>query len=172
MPGPLSCSTGEGNSCTEKMRREDRKWKQQTTQREERQRYRAAPHQMAAGSAEALQFRSAELTKARQRRGSLVHPGEIVTRCSISSETESRLAVPSGVCCIRQQPSCLCRSFIWQSCGCFKALCCVLTRSLMSDSLWPHGLQPTRLLCPWDVSGKNRSGLPFPPPGDIPDPGI
>ena len=25
----------------------------------------------------------------------------------------------------------------------------------MSNSLWPHGLQPTRLLCPWDVPGKN-----------------
>ena len=26
---------------------------------------------------------------------------------------------------------------------------------VMSDSLWSHGLQPTRLLCPWDFSGKN-----------------
>ena len=25
----------------------------------------------------------------------------------------------------------------------------------MSDSVWPHGLQPTRLLCPWDSPGKN-----------------
>ena len=25
----------------------------------------------------------------------------------------------------------------------------------MSDSLQPYGLQPTRLLCPWDSSGKN-----------------
>ena len=25
----------------------------------------------------------------------------------------------------------------------------------MSDSLRPHGLQPARLLCPWDSSGKN-----------------
>ena len=25
----------------------------------------------------------------------------------------------------------------------------------MSDSLWPHGLQPVRLLCPWDSPGKN-----------------
>ena len=23
------------------------------------------------------------------------------------------------------------------------------------DPLWPHGLQPTRLLCPWDFPGKN-----------------
>ena len=26
---------------------------------------------------------------------------------------------------------------------------------VMSDSLWPHGLQPARLLCPWDFPGKN-----------------
>ena len=26
---------------------------------------------------------------------------------------------------------------------------------VVSDSLWPHGLQPTRLLCPWDFPGKN-----------------
>ena len=25
----------------------------------------------------------------------------------------------------------------------------------MSDSVRPHGLQPTRLLCPWDSLGKN-----------------
>ena len=24
----------------------------------------------------------------------------------------------------------------------------------MSDSLWPHGLLPARLLCPWDAPGK------------------
>ena len=27
--------------------------------------------------------------------------------------------------------------------------------SVMSDSLWPHGLQPTRLLCPWNSPGKS-----------------
>ena len=26
---------------------------------------------------------------------------------------------------------------------------------VMSDSLWPHGLSPAWLLCPWDFSGKN-----------------
>ena len=29
------------------------------------------------------------------------------------------------------------------------------SRSVMSDSLRPHGLQPTRLPCPWDFPGKN-----------------
>ena len=27
--------------------------------------------------------------------------------------------------------------------------------SVVSDPLWPHGLQPIRLLCPWDFPGKN-----------------
>ena len=30
-----------------------------------------------------------------------------------------------------------------------------VSHSVMSDSLRPHGLQPTRLLCPWDFPGKN-----------------
>ena len=38
--------------------------------------------------------------------------------------------------------------------------------------LWPYGLHPARLLCPWDFPGKNTSGLPCPPPGDLPHPGI
>ena len=33
--------------------------------------------------------------------------------------------------------------------------CAALSCSVMSDSLQPHGLQPTRLLCPWDSPGKN-----------------
>ena len=43
----------------------------------------------------------------------------------------------------------------------------------MSSSLQSHGLRPTRLLCSWDSPGKEYwSGLSFPPPGDLPDPGI
>ena len=29
------------------------------------------------------------------------------------------------------------------------------SHSVVSDSLQPHGLQPTRLLCPWDFLGKS-----------------
>ena len=32
---------------------------------------------------------------------------------------------------------------------------CVLSRSAMSDSVRPFGLEPTRFLCPWDSPGKN-----------------
>ena len=33
--------------------------------------------------------------------------------------------------------------------------CCCYIASVMSDSVRPHGLQPTRLLRPWDSPGKN-----------------
>ena len=32
---------------------------------------------------------------------------------------------------------------------------CMLSPSVMSDCLQAHGLQPTRLLCPWDSPSKN-----------------
>ena len=49
----------------------------------------------------------------------------------------------------------------------------VLSCSVVSDSLRPHGLLPTRLLCPWGFSRQEYwSGLPCPPPGDLPNPGI
>ena len=50
---------------------------------------------------------------------------------------------------------------------------CVLCCSVVSDSLGLHGLQPTRLLCPWGFSSQEYwSGLPCPPPGELPCPGI
>ena len=33
-----------------------------------------------------------------------------------------------------------------------------VSHSVMSDSLQPHGLYPTGLLCPWNFSGKNTGG--------------
>ena len=32
---------------------------------------------------------------------------------------------------------------------------CALIHSIVSDSLWPCGPQPTRVLCSWDSTGKN-----------------
>ena len=37
----------------------------------------------------------------------------------------------------------------------FSERSCEPACSVMSDSLWPHGLWPTRFLCPWDFPGKN-----------------
>ena len=34
-------------------------------------------------------------------------------------------------------------------------MCASSVTSVVSDSLSAHGLQPSRLLCPWDSSGKN-----------------
>ena len=36
----------------------------------------------------------------------------------------------------------------------------VYAHLVMSHSLWPHGLEPTRLFCPWDFPGKN-TGVGF-----------
>ena len=50
---------------------------------------------------------------------------------------------------------------------------CVLSCSVVSDSPRPHGLQPGRLLCPWETSGKNIGVSCYSLlPGDLPDPGI
>ena len=39
--------------------------------------------------------------------------------------------------------------------GCCCCCCCCWVASVMSDSVRPHGLQPTRLPRPWDSPGKN-----------------
>ena len=49
----------------------------------------------------------------------------------------------------------------------------VLVTSVVYESLRPYGLQPARLLCPWDSPGKNTGvGCRAPPPGGLPHPGI
>ena len=51
--------------------------------------------------------------------------------------------------------------------------CAVLSRSVTSNSLQPLGLEPARLLCSWGFSRQEYwNGLPCPPPGDLPKPGI
>ena len=49
---------------------------------------------------------------------------------------------------------------IWNEMGCNYWVCktCHIkkfTDIVVSDSLWPFGLEPTRLLCPWDSPNKN-----------------
>ena len=49
---------------------------------------------------------------------------------------------------------------------------CVLSLSVVSNSVRPLGLWPTRLLCPWGFSRQEYwSGLPCCPPGDLPTQG-
>ena len=53
------------------------------------------------------------------------------------------------------------------------SISCVFSHSVMSNSLGPHKLQPTRLLCPWGFSRQEHwSGLPCPSLGDRANPGI
>ena len=52
-------------------------------------------------------------------------------------------------------------------------VCALLSRLVVSDSLQTHGLQPASLLCLWGFSRQEyQSGLPCPPPWDLPNPGI
>ena len=47
------------------------------------------------------------------------------------------------------------------------------SRSVTSNSLKPQRLYPSRLFCPWGFSRQwYWNGLPCPPPGDLPKPGI
>ena len=51
--------------------------------------------------------------------------------------------------------------------------CHLVTKSCLTDSLRPHGLFPTRFLCPWDFPGKHPGrGCNFPSLGDLPKPGM
>ena len=55
-----------------------------------------------------------------------------------------------------------CRPFIVNFKGNFTW--CMLSHSVVSDSLRPHVLQPARVLCPWEFSRQEYwSGLPCPP---------
>ena len=44
---------------------------------------------------------------------------------------------------------------ILRTAGCGCGCCCCWVTSVVSDSLWPHRRQPTRLPHPWDSPGKN-----------------
>ena len=51
--------------------------------------------------------------------------------------------------------------------------CAVFSCSFVYNSLRTHGLELAGLLCPWGFSRQEFwSGLPRPPPGDLPNPGI
>ena len=47
-----------------------------------------------------------------------------------------------------------------------------VTYSVVSNCLWPHGLQPTKLLSMKFSTQEYWSRLPFLSPGDLPDPEI
>ena len=49
--------------------------------------------------------------------------------------------------------------------------CCLVTE-LCPTLLLPHILQCTRLLSPWAFQARTLEWVPFPSPGDLPDPGF
>ena len=58
-------------------------------------------------------------------------------------------------------------------CVCARGREHLLSHSVVSDTLQPHGLQPIRLFFPWDFPGKSTGvGCHFLLQGDLPDPGI
>ena len=64
-------------------------------------------------------------------------------------------------------------SLFWQFLLCVCVCVCALNRSVVSDSLLPHGLQPARLRCPWDSPDRyTRVGCHALLQGSLPDPGI
>ena len=46
---------------------------------------------------------------------------------------------------------------LWEASIWCVCVCVWVSQSVMPDSLWPHGLQPASLHCPWDAPGKNTS---------------
>ena len=50
--------------------------------------------------------------------------------------------------------------------------CWWFSHSVVSDSLWRHGLYPIRLLCFWDFPGKILEWVAIPSTGNLPNAGI
>ena len=50
--------------------------------------------------------------------------------------------------------------------------CVWYLEKVLVQLLWPHGLQPAGFLCPWDFPARILEWMPFPSPGELPDPWI
>ena len=75
----------------------------------------------------------------------MAHPSEEWSQNLTTSEPWGPLSLTSTQTQVLQsQPQQVCSMRVW-----------VWSRSVVSDSLWPHGPEPTRLLCPWNFSGKS-----------------
>ena len=69
--------------------------------------------------------------------------------------------------------TCVYTHYIYNIYVCVCVCVCSVSRLAVSGSLWPHGLYPARLLCPWNSPVKNTGvGSHFLLQGNLPYPGI
>ena len=62
---------------------------------------------------------------------------------------------------------------LWQTHSTFSCLTLPTLKRVCACSVMSSSVRPTRLLCPWHFSSQEYwSALPFPTPGELPDPGI
>ena len=79
----------------------------------------------------------------------------------------------SYILCYIYSHICICRNInhmnhLWTT-----YMCIIYSLSSVQLFLWPHGPYPARLLYPWGFLRQEYwSGLPFPSPGELPNPGI
>ena len=93
--------------------------------------------------------------------------GILVPWPGIKPESSVAKAESLNHCTTREFPESRFLTYLF-SCVCVYAH----VRLVVSDSLWPHGLQPCQALSMEFPRQEYWSGLPFPPRGDLPDPGI
>ena len=84
----------------------------------------------------------------------------------LSTSQDSPVGAVHGICTITAHS----QSSLFTLWTFFLDLKC--TCSVMSESLWPHGLEPARALSMGFPRQEYWNGLPFPSPGDLPHPGI
>ena len=65
----------------------------------------------------------------------------MITHLQETWKIQNKVTYSSIVCALCAQSLCCC--------------CCCYVASVMSDCVWPHRRQPTRLPSPWDSPGKN-----------------
>ena len=82
-------------------------------------------------------------------------PMQVVLPAPSKAHMPTRLLLP------RQTNNCFVPTVSHQAQSlCSSSCCCCQIASVVSDSVWPHRQQPTRLCRPWDSPGKN-TGVGF-----------
>ena len=109
--------------------------------------------------------------------GTSFHPGSHLSTIRIHKSNFPTTVVSTQLCYLEEHsplsPGNLILTWLSVSDLPINKCMCVLSHSVVSDSLWPHGLEPARLFCPWGFCRQEYwGGLPCPPPKDLSKPGI